>query len=68
MYILLNSSALFLTNRLNTLNSQEVCATRFESRAIIEAEAEYLKGPFHKYFAYRRYSVVALRVYIFFTL
>ena len=31
-------------------------ATRFESRAIIEAEAEYFTGLFHKYFAYCRYE------------
>ena len=36
--------------------AQEVCATRCESRTIIEAEAEYFKGPFHKYFAYCRYE------------
>ena len=33
------------------LLAQEVCATRFESRAIIEAETEYFKGHFNEYFA-----------------
>ena len=37
----------------NTWNAQEVCATWFESRAIIEAEAEYFNLPFHIYFTYR---------------
>ena len=45
-------------------NAQEVCSTRFDSRAVIEADVEYFKGPFHKYFAYCRHThAVALRAY-----
>ena len=45
------------------INAKDVCATRFESRAIIEAEAEYFKGPIHKHFAHYRSVVASLRTY-----
>ena len=30
--------------------AQELCVTGYESLAVIEAETEYFKGPFHSYF------------------